>query len=138
MGDQFYVRPILRVRDVELSIAYYCQRLGFTSSWESGDETPIIAQVGRNGLDVILASGGVIPRAGLPSVLSMSLHQPGNLRTLHRELVDRGARVVSAPFEVDWQEGTYQLEVEDLDGNVLIFWGSGTDEGPRAASTARR
>ena len=132
------MRPILCFRDVELSIAYYCRRLGFTSSWKSGDETPIIAQVGRNGLDVILASGGVTPRAGLPSVLSMSLQQPGNLGALHRELVYRGARMVSAPFEVDWQEGTYQLEVEDLDGNVLIFWGSGTDEGPRAASTARR
>ena len=138
MSDEFYARPIFRVRDVERSITYYCQKLGFTSSWKSGDDRPIIAQVGRNGLDVILASGAVTPSAGLPSVLSMSLHQPGNLRALHRELLDRGARIVSAPFEVDWQEGTYQLEVEDPDGNVLIFWGSGTDEGQAGASTARR
>ena len=130
MSDEFYARPIFRVRDVELSIAYYCRKLGFTRNWRSGDDGPIIAEVGRNGLDVILASGGVTPSAGLPSVLSLSLHEPGNLGALHRELVDRGARIVSAPVEVAWQDGTYQFEVEDLDGNVLIFWGGGTDEGP--------
>lgn len=129
MSDEFYARPMFRVRDVELSITYYCRKLGFTTSWKSGDDNPIIAQVSRNGLDVILASGEVTPSAGLPSVLSLSLHQPGNLEALHREFVDRGARIVSAPFEVDWQEGTYQLEVEDLDGNVLIFWGSGGRRG---------
>ena len=123
MSDEFYARPMFRVRDVELSIAYYCRKLGFTSHWKSGDDRPIIAQVGRNGLDVIVASGAVTPSAGLPSVLSVSLHQPGNLGALHREFVDRGARIVSAPFEVAWQEGTCQFEVEDLDGNVLIFWG---------------
>ena len=111
-----------------MSITYYCQKLGFTRSWMSGNDRTIIAQVEREGLDVILASAGVTPRAGLPSVLSVSLHQPGNLGALHREMVDRGARIVCAPFEVDWQEGTYQLEVHDLDGNVLIFWGSETDE----------
>lgn len=138
MRDEFYARPIFRVRDVELSITYYCRKLGFTCSWKSGDDRPSIAQVGRNGLDLILASGAVTPSAGLPSVLSMSLHRPGNLRALHREFLDRAARIVSAPFEVDWQEGTYQLEVEDPDGNILIFWGSGTDEGRADASAARR
>ena len=122
MSDEFYARPMFRVRDVERAVAYYCERLGFVRSWDSGDE-PVMAQVGRNGLDVILASRSVTPRAGVPSVLCLSLHAPGNLEALQREFEDRGARIVTPPFEVAWQEGTLQLEVEDLDGNVLIFWG---------------
>lgn len=125
MSEEFYARSMFRVRDVERAVAYYCERLGFSRSWDSGDGTPVIAQVGRNGLDVILASRSVTPRAGVPAVLCLSLHEPGNLEALHREFEDRGARIVAAPFEVAWQEGTLQLEVEDLDGNVLIFWGEG-------------
>jgi hypothetical protein len=38
--------------------------------------------------------------------------------------VKRGAKVKSPPFAVIWQADTYQLDVEDLDGNVLVFWGA--------------
>ena len=123
MSDEFYARPMFRVRDVERAVAYYCESLGFARSWDSGEARPVMAQVGRNGLDVILASRDVTPRAGVPSVLCLSLHEPGNLEALQRELEDRGARIVASCFEVTWQEGTLQLEVEDLDGNVLLFWG---------------
>ena len=123
MGDAFYTRPIFCVRDVATSIAYYCETLGFRKDWESGDDPPAIAQVSRDGLDIILDCRSVIPRAAVPSVLSMSLHAPKDLDALHRELRDRGAKIASAPFEVVWQKGTYQFDVEDLDGNTLIFWG---------------
>ena len=130
MSDEFYARPMFRVRDVERAVAYYCERLGFAKDWDSGDDRPVMAQVGRNGLDVILASRSVTPRAGVPAVLCLSLHEPGNLEALQRELEDRGARIVATCFEVAWQEGTLQLEVEDLDGNVLIFWGERRDPRP--------
>jgi hypothetical protein len=79
--------------------------------------------VSRNGLDIILDSGSSIPRAATPSVLSMSLHSPEKLMALHDEFRDRSATIAAAPFEVHWQEGLYQFDVEDLDGNVLVFWG---------------
>ncbi len=123
MREEFYTRPILCVRDVGASIAYYCEKLGFEKSWEFGDEKPFIAQVSRKGLDVILDSGSTIPRPARPSVLSMTLHEAEKLGALWRELEARGAKIASAPFEVVWEKGLFQLDVEDLDGNVLVFWG---------------
>ena len=119
--DDFYTRPILSVKDVELSVTYYCEKLGFERGWEFDK---VIAQVGRNGLDIILDADSVIPRASAPSVISMSI---GDLEALHRELEGRGANITSPPFEVDWQEGICQFDVEDPDGNVLVFWGDKQD-----------
>ncbi len=122
MSQEFYVRPIFCVRDVPASVAYYCEKLGFEKSWDHGDPKPIIAQVGRSDIEIILDSGSVIPRAAVPSVLTVTLHE-GRLGPLHRELRDRGARILSPPFEVTWQEGMHQFDVEDVDGNILVFHG---------------
>ncbi len=123
MGDEFYTRPILCVRDVGASMTYYCEKLGFAKNWEFPVDKPIIAQVGRNGLEIILDSESTIPRASAPSVLSMTLHASDKLGALYRELKDRGANISAPPFEVVWENDLYQLDVEDLDGNVLVFWG---------------
>ncbi len=114
--DEFYTRPMFHVREVGTSIAYYCEKLGFTKSWEFN----VIAQVGRNGLDIILDAGSDIPRAAVPSVISMSV---GDLDGLHQDLEKRGAKITAPPFDVDWQEGIRQFDVEDIDGNILVFWG---------------
>jgi uncharacterized glyoxalase superfamily protein PhnB len=124
MSDEFYTRPILRVHDVRASIAYYCGQLGFEKVWDFGGDALIIAQVSRSGLDVILDAESVIPRPATPSVLSMTLHEGEKLGALHQELTDRGAKIVSPPFEVVWQKDVYQFDVEDLDGNILVFWGA--------------
>ena len=121
--DEFYVRPILSVRDLAASTQYFCEKLGFGRDWEFPDDDPIIAQVGRNGLDLILDSKSSIPRARNPSVLSMSLHDAGALGTLYQEFSSRGAVTNGPPSEVSWQQGVFQFEVHDLDGNVLVFWG---------------
>lgn len=123
MSDEFYMRPILSVQDVEAAITYYCDRLGFRSAWTFPEAKPIIAQVGRNGFDIILDSKSAIPKPATPSVISLSLHQPEELGTLYREFQSRGAIVVSAPVEVPWEKGLYQLQVEDIDSNILILWG---------------
>ncbi len=129
MGDreEFYMRPILCVRDVPASTRYFCEKLGFDRSWAFPDDSPIIAQVGRNGLDLILDSESSIPRAATPSVLSMSLHDPASLGALYRDFSSRGALTQGPPSAVSWQEGVFQLEVHDLDGNVLLFWGDEPD-----------
>jgi predicted lactoylglutathione lyase len=124
MSEEFFSRPIFRVRDVAASLDYYCEKLGFTVEWSHGKEAPIVAQVEREGITIILDSGSVMPKPAATSVLSMSMHQPEKLGELHRELERRGAKIVAPPFAVIWQKGTYELDVEDLDGNVLIFWGN--------------
>lgn len=120
MSDPFYWRPILCVRNVDESIAYYCEKLGFESSWSFPPEGKrIIGQVGRDGLDLILDCGSVIPRAAMPSVISASVP---DLRALHAELETRGASLASSPAPVPWQQGVEQFVAHDLDGNVLVFW----------------
>jgi uncharacterized glyoxalase superfamily protein PhnB len=123
MKNEFFTRPIFCVQDVSASIAYYEQCLGFTKRWEHGGETVIIAQVGRDGLDIILDASSVLPKPAGPSVLSMSLRDATKLDALYEELSERGAKIRTTPFQAVWQEDVRQFEVEDLDGNVLMFWG---------------
>lgn len=124
MTEQFWTRPILCVRDVEASVSYYCEKLGFTRRWEHGEGGLLIAEVERNGFHLILDRGSVLPRPATPSVLSLSLHAPETLGDLFRELSERGAKIAAPPFAVIWQADTYEMDVEDLDGNVLVFWGA--------------
>jgi hypothetical protein len=122
MSEKFFVRPVLCVRSVEASLAYYCEKLGFSKNWDhAGSDGLIIAEVGRDEISVILDCGSVLPRPATPSVLSVSVDKPETLAELHREFTDRGARV-GAPFAVVWQKNINQMDVEDLDGNILMFW----------------
>jgi catechol 2,3-dioxygenase-like lactoylglutathione lyase family enzyme len=123
MTEEFRTRPILRVRDVAASIAYYCEKLGFEKHWEHGSDPLTVAEVGRNGLGLILDSQSVLPKPTGSSALSIVFDKPETLGKIYRELKDRGAKIVAHPFPVVWQEDTYELDVEDLDGNLLTFWG---------------
>lgn len=120
MSDKYFIRPVFRVRDVGASVAYYCEKLGCRKRWDHVADGPIIAEVERGDLSVILDSESVVPKPAGPSVLTMSVE---NLGELHRELVRRGANIVTPLFEVIWQKNTFQFDVEDLDGNLLVFWG---------------
>ena len=123
--EEFWVRSIFRVGNVEASVAYYRDKLGFVEKWRAGDNTPVIAAVERGGLQIILDGGTELPRPAGSSVLSLTLHAHEGLAALHRDLTARGAKVRNAPFAVSWEKGTYQFDAEDLDGNVLCFWGEG-------------
>ena len=52
------------------------------------------------------------------------MHMEDRLVALHRTLSDRGAKTRGQPVAVSWEKDTMQFEVEDLDGNLLVFWGS--------------
>jgi predicted lactoylglutathione lyase len=126
MPAKLWARPILRVGDVAASISYYCEKLGFAEDWnEGGDDSPV-AQVSRNGIALILDKHTYFPKAGTPSVISLTLNDLPNrpsLDALHRELLVAGAKITKSPFKVHWDPHLYELDVEDLDGNVLMFWG---------------
>ncbi len=52
----WFARPILNVKDVEASLRYYVDHLGFTSPWRyDEDGTAHVAQVDRQGCALILA-----------------------------------------------------------------------------------
>jgi len=123
MADEFWARPIFRVRDVEASLAYYGEKLGFSTSWTHGGEKLVVAEVERGGFGLVLDWDSVLPRPASPSVVLFALHKSDGLGDLYREFASRGADILSEPFPVIWQEGVYQFNVKDLDGNMLIFAG---------------
>src|SRR3982750_2676389 len=52
----WFARPVLHVADVEVSLRFYVERLGFTSPWRYDDDGRArIAQVDRQGCALILA-----------------------------------------------------------------------------------
>lgn len=130
LSPEFYLRPVLSVADVEASVAYYCDKLGFEPHWshrDAPDRPLIIAQVGRNDLDLILDGGTAMPQPSRPSVILLALHAVGQLAALYRELEQRGAQLTGPPRPAYWQKGIWVFEAKDLDGNVLSF---GADETP--------
>jgi uncharacterized glyoxalase superfamily protein PhnB len=120
---EFWARPIFQVADVDASLTYYGDVLGFSVAWTHGDSPMIVAQVERGGIDIILDARSAMPRPSGTSVLTFSLHRPENLDELFQRFRERGAKVVAEPFPVVWQEGVRQFDVADLDGNLLLFWG---------------
>jgi uncharacterized glyoxalase superfamily protein PhnB len=126
-AGEFWTRPLLRVRNLQDSLRYYRDRLGFVDDWIDGTSSPpTCAQVSRNGVTVILDERAYFPKAALPSVLSVTLNdavEAPALDALHRELLASGATIRRAPFKVVWDEHVHELDVEDPDGNVLAFWG---------------
>ena len=125
---EFWTRPVLQVRNLRKRITYYCDHLGFETDWlDTSSSEPACAQLSRGGLSIVLNEGAAFPKASVPAVLSLTLkdspESPG-LDALHRELVAAGGRVIRAPLKVHWDERVYEMYVEDLDGNVLMFWGN--------------
>ena len=124
---RYWARPVFRVGNVAESIAYYCEKLGFEKEWDEGGDDSSVAQVCRGGFSLMLDKRADFPKASIPSVISLTLpdspSRPG-LDALHRELVAKGARISKAPFKVHWDKTVYEMDVEDIDGNVLMFWGN--------------
>src|SRR5580693_409659 len=53
----WFARPVLHVRDVEASLLFYVNQLGFTSPWRyDEDGRAHVAQVEREGCALILAA----------------------------------------------------------------------------------
>ncbi len=52
----WFARPVLHVKNVEASLRFYVDRLGFTSPWRYDDDGKVyVAQVDRQGCALILA-----------------------------------------------------------------------------------
>ena len=52
----WFPRPVLHVTDVEASLRFYIDRLGFTNSWRYDEDGRVhVAQVDRRGCALILA-----------------------------------------------------------------------------------
>jgi lactoylglutathione lyase len=103
-------RPILYVSNLDASIAYYRDRLGFHFDWTDGDP-PDFAAVTRGETQIFMCQR-CQGHAG--SWLWIATH---DVDELHTELVRRGAVIKALPENKPW--GVREMQVSDPDGNVL-------------------
>ena len=99
--------PILRVRDLEASLRYFQEVLGFTIDWK--DPTRV-ASVSRGDANVMLCVGD---QGNPPAWVWIGV---GDAEALQVEYAARGARIRMEPTNFPW---AMEMHVEDLDGNVL-------------------
>jgi catechol 2,3-dioxygenase-like lactoylglutathione lyase family enzyme len=124
----WFARPVLHVTDVEASLNFYVNQLGFTSPWRyDEDGRASVAQVDRQGCALILANHW--PEKVGKGLMFISLNaepeaQVAALDALRAELEAKGITVK----EGSW--GYRILVVSDSDGNQFFFnYPSGTASG---------
>ena len=103
------VVPILRVRDLAVSLEHYEKVLGFRVDW---NDEGIMASVSRDGHALMLCERD----QGLPGTwIWFGVADAG---ALHGELAAAGATIRLPPTNYPW---AYEFHVEDPDGHVLRF-----------------
>ena len=110
--------PILRVNDLEASLAYYTKALGFKVAWQTGG----FGSVSRDRCSLMLCEGG--PGHGGTWVWT----PVEDVERLHAEWCASGAKILQAPTNYPW--GSREITVLDPDGHVLRFASDATDDEP--------
>jgi uncharacterized glyoxalase superfamily protein PhnB len=101
--------PILRVHDLDASLAYYSGQLGFRLEWRDDP----LASVVRDRMSLMLSEGD----QGNPGTwLWIAV---GDVDELYAELESRGAMLRHPPTNYPW--GSRECQVTDPDGHVFRF-----------------
>ena len=118
----WFARPVLHVTDVEASLRFYMDRLGFTSPWRyDEDGRARVAQVDRLGCALILSNRW--PEKVGKGLIFISL----NVEPATHQAAVAALDALRAEFEakgVAVKEGSWGyrlLVVDDPDGNQLFF-----------------
>jgi catechol 2,3-dioxygenase-like lactoylglutathione lyase family enzyme len=101
------VTPILRVGSLAASLEYYVKVLGFKVDWQ---DPGIIASVSRGRCHIMLSEGDQ-GHAGGWVWIGVDAIEP-----LFEEYRAAGAKLRHAPTNYSW---AYEMQIEDIDGNVL-------------------
>ena len=118
----WFARPILNVKDIEASLRFYTEQLGFTSPWRYDEDGKArVAQVDRQGCALILAD--TWPEKAGKGLIFISL----NVEPPTREAATAALDALRAEFQAkgvavkDGSWGYRLLVVDDPDGNQLLF-----------------
>lgn len=118
----WFARPVLHVRDVEASLRFYMDRLGFTSPWRYDEKGKArVAQVDRTSCALILCD--MWPEKIGKGLMFISLNaepqtpdaQSAAVDALRNEFEARGVTVKDGSW------GYRLIVVDDPDGNQLFF-----------------
>lgn len=111
------VTPILRVSDIEVSLAFYIASLGFALQFREGQD---FAAVFRGDVALMLCQGDQ-GKPGMWVYVGIS-----DADAYHQELLMRGVAIRQPPTNYPW--GAREMQVQDPDGHVLRFGSDATDE----------
>ena len=116
------ISPSFIVRNVPASLAFYCEKLGFSIEYQAPDHEPFFGIVQRDGAMIFVKDVGVEP---LPNRTRhpwarwdayASVPDPDALAT---EFLSRGVTFSKALQDTD--DGLRGFELEDPDGHILFF-----------------
>jgi catechol 2,3-dioxygenase-like lactoylglutathione lyase family enzyme len=111
MVHKWYPRPVFFVADVQRSLRFYIDLLGFEKKWHEADGAGTVCQVNRSDCEIILCQQETRrDKARLFIELT-----PAGLAELRSELVAR-----AVPNKETWW-GYDAIQVDDPDGNELLF-----------------
>ena len=111
------MQPILRVRDMAASLDYYVKVLGFTINWKY----PYFASVSRGKCGLFLSLGD---QGNFGTWVWIGVEDAGALLEEYRR---SGAKIRHLPTNYSW---AYEMQVEDLDGNVLRMGSESKNDEP--------
>ena len=106
---------VLVVSDLEATLAYYEDALGFEVGFRYGDPL-YFAGVCRGNVTIHLQAASSTERPAGATLLNVFV---GSADAIYEDLRRRGARIRSEPATYPY--GMREVAVEDLDGNVLVF-----------------
>jgi len=125
MSEEWYARPVLFVTDIERTLDFYVNRLGFTESWRFDENgKAFVAQAERQGCALIFSSQWPAKVGKGMMFISHNIDAAADnveaevnaaLDKLRAELEGKGVNVA----EGRW--GYKVLIVRDPDGNELYF-----------------
>ena len=99
--------PVLPVKDLGKSIAFFTETLGFRLDW--GSATSTVCSVSRDGKPIMLREA---VGEFTPGWIWIGLDDD----SLFAELRERGVEVLQPPKNHSW---AYEMKFRDIDGNVL-------------------
>jgi catechol 2,3-dioxygenase-like lactoylglutathione lyase family enzyme len=124
-GNLAAIRPSFIVKDLQTSITYYRERLGFQLDFQGPDEGPFWAGVSRDGIGIMLKAVA----SDVPPIPNHTRHEWARWDayiytldpdTLFDEFRQRGVPFVKELSFID--EGLWGFEITDADGYVLAFF----------------
>jgi catechol 2,3-dioxygenase-like lactoylglutathione lyase family enzyme len=111
-------QPIFRVSDVDASISYYTNALGFELRWRAN---PGFACIAREHCAIFITDDNQSqPRMWIWIGVQ-------NVRALHESYIASGAKIRNPPNNFDWG---LEMQVADLDGNVLRIASDREEDAP--------
>ena len=111
--NHLYARSVFFVADVERSLRYYTEQLGFSLDWDSKDG---VLQVSLFGFELILNQVGDRTRTRPGHGRVFIGLEDDQAEPVRKHIADKGIQ----PLRDEWGRPT--LVVRDLDANELFFW----------------